>query len=218
MSVSAPMKYADGSTVGVMRYVTSLKRVDRRIWRLTLGALTVGALVVLFVLLSNLYFIRTITEPIIELTAVARRIAEGSYGVQAEKKYDVSIRDIAPTLLEFAGVPWQGAGYGGDASIEPIAGRSLLPLLRGQERALPQRVNGVELMGKYAIRVGSWKLVHMPPPHGNGDWQLYDLATDLSESHDLAAARPDKVAELRSQWESYARDNHVILPDWVSGY
>jgi arylsulfatase len=131
---------------------------------------------------------------------------------------DVSIRDIAPTLLEFAGVPWQGAGYGGDASIEPITGRSLLPLLRGQDRALPERVNGVELMGKYAMRVGSWKLEHMPKPHGNGDWQLYDLATDLAESHDLAAARPDKVAELRAQWEAYARDNHVILPDWVSGY
>lgn len=102
MSVSAPMKYADGSTVGVMRYVTSLKRVDRRIWRLTLGALTVGALVVLFVLLSNLYFIRTITEPIIELTAVARRIAEGSYGVQAEKKYDDEIGELTDAINEMS--------------------------------------------------------------------------------------------------------------------
>ncbi len=130
----------------------------------------------------------------------------------------VSIRDIAPTLLEFAGVPWQGAGYGGDPDIEPITGRSLLPLLRGQVRALPPRASGVELMGKYAIRAGSWKLVHMPKPHGNGGWQLYDLATDLAESHDLARERPDKVAELRAHWEAYARDNHVILPDWVSGY
>ncbi len=130
---------------------------------------------------------------------------------------DVSIRDIAPTLLEFAGVPWQGSRYD-DATVEPITGRSLLPLLRGQERALPQRADGVELVGKYAIRIGAWKLVHMPKPYGSGDWQLYDLGGDLAESHDLAAARPDKVAELRAAWDAYARDNHVILPDWVSGY
>lgn len=130
---------------------------------------------------------------------------------------DVSIRDIAPTLLEFAGVPWQGSRHD-DATVEPITGRSLLPLLRGQERALPQRADGVELVGKYAIRIGAWKLVHMPKPYGSGDWQLYDLGSDLAESHDLAAARPDKVAELRAAWDAYARDNHVILPDWVSGY
>jgi arylsulfatase len=58
----------------------------------------------------------------------------------------------------------------------------------------------------------------MPQPHGSGDWQLYDLATDLAESHDLARERPDKLAELRSHWDAYARDNRVILPDWVSGY
>ncbi|MCC7461170.1 MAG: arylsulfatase [Gammaproteobacteria bacterium] len=131
--------------------------------------------------------------------------------------WDASLRDIAPTLLDFAGVPWQGAGYS-DARIEPITGRSLLPLLRGQDRAPPQRVSGVELMGKYAIRVGSWKLLHMPGPYGNDTWQLYDLATDLAESRDLAAEHPDKVAELRRHWESYVRENQVILPDWVSGY
>jgi arylsulfatase len=130
---------------------------------------------------------------------------------------DVSIRDITPTLLEFAGVPWQGSRYD-NATVEPITGRSLLPLLRGQERALPQRADGVELVGKYAIHIGAWKLVHMPKPYGSGDWQLYDLGSDLAESHDLGAARPDKVAELRAAWDAYARDNHVILPDWVSGY
>lgn len=102
MSVAAPMKYADGSIVGVMRYVTSLKRVDRRIEILTGGALVVGLLVVLFVLLSNLYFLRTITEPITELTAVARRIAEGSYGVQAEKKYDDEIGELTDAINEMS--------------------------------------------------------------------------------------------------------------------
>ena len=102
MSISAPMKYADGSIVGVMRYVTSLKRVDRRIGAVVGGSLAVGALVVLFVLLSNLYFLRTITEPIHELTGVARRIAEGSYGIQAEKKYNDEIGDLTDAINEMS--------------------------------------------------------------------------------------------------------------------
>ena len=57
---------------------------------------------VLFVLLSNLYFLRTITEPITELTAVARRIAEGSYGVQAEKKYDDEIGELTDAINEMS--------------------------------------------------------------------------------------------------------------------
>jgi arylsulfatase len=130
---------------------------------------------------------------------------------------DTSIRDLAPTLLDLAGVPWSGASRQGQA-VEPITGRSLLPLLRGQSRILPERVTGIELMGKRAIQAGSWKLVHIPRPHGSGDWQLYDLRTDLGERHDLARELPDKLTELRAYWDAYARDNQVILPDWVSGY
>jgi arylsulfatase len=58
----------------------------------------------------------------------------------------------------------------------------------------------------------------MPAPFGSGAWQLYDLANDLAESRDLAQQHPDKLAELIAYWESYAQQNGVILPDWVSGY
>ena len=58
----------------------------------------------------------------------------------------------------------------------------------------------------------------MPPPYGNGNWQLYDLAADPREADDLAAEMPQKVEELRTLWDEYAKDNGVVLPDWVSGY
>ncbi|NLH00951.1 MAG: HAMP domain-containing histidine kinase, partial [Clostridiales bacterium] len=102
MSVSAPMKYADGSIVGVMRYVTSLKLVDRRVLRITAAALVIGLLVVSIVLISNAYFIKTITEPIHGLTLLARKIAEGSYGIQAEKKYDDEIGDLTDAINEMS--------------------------------------------------------------------------------------------------------------------
>ena len=48
--------------------------------------------------------------------------------------------------------------------------------------------------GNRAIRVGDWKLVAAGK---DGPWELYDLATDRTETHDLAAELPEKVRELR---------------------
>jgi two-component system OmpR family sensor kinase len=102
MAVSCPLLYADGTVVGVMRYVTSMKLVDRQILQVSALAAGVGLIILLLVILSNLYFIRTITDPIIELTGVARRIAEGSYGVQAIKKYDDEIGDLTDAINEMS--------------------------------------------------------------------------------------------------------------------
>lgn len=102
MSVSAPMKYADGSIVGVMRYVTSLKLVDKRVVQIAAIACGIGFLIVLIVFFSNMYFIRTIIEPIHGLTKLARQIAEGSYGIQTEKKYNDEIGDLTDAINEMS--------------------------------------------------------------------------------------------------------------------
>jgi arylsulfatase len=50
-------------------------------------------------------------------------------------------------------------------------------------------------------------------PMGTSDWELFDLATDPGERKDLAAEHPDKVREMVTIWDEYARANKVILPD-----
>ncbi|PKM72504.1 MAG: sensor histidine kinase [Firmicutes bacterium HGW-Firmicutes-16] len=102
MSVSAPMKYADGSIVGVMRYVTSLELIDKRVAQIAAIAFGIGLLIVIIVFFSNMYFIRTIIEPIYELTKLARQISEGSYGIQAEKKYNDEIGDLTDAINEMS--------------------------------------------------------------------------------------------------------------------
>lgn len=101
MAVSAPM-FSDDNVIGVMRYVTSLRLVDRQISRIILIAAGVGLLIALIVILFNFCFIRSITEPILELTGVARRIAEGSYGIQVEKKHDDEIGDLTDAINEMS--------------------------------------------------------------------------------------------------------------------
>ncbi len=102
MAVSAPLKAADGSVVGIMRFVTSLKLVDRQILVLTGIAALVGLAVILLVVLTSLYFIRSITEPVLALTAVARRIADGSYGIQAVKKHNDEIGTLTDAINEMS--------------------------------------------------------------------------------------------------------------------
>lgn len=102
MSVSAPTKYADGSIVGVMRYVTSTKRIDQKIFQAAAAAGGIGLAVIVIVFFSNMYFIRTIIEPIHELTKLSRRIAEGSYGIQTDKKYDDEIGELTDAINEMS--------------------------------------------------------------------------------------------------------------------
>ncbi|GGO79351.1 arylsulfatase [Marinobacterium nitratireducens] len=127
----------------------------------------------------------------------------------------VTVRDVTPTLLELAGVEHPGSLYK-DREVEPMTGLSFASLPQGGK--MPERVVGGELFGKRFVRAGDWKLVHMPEPWGTGEWNLYNLKSDLAERHDLAAEEPEKLAEMKGLWEQYAADNNVILPDQVSGY
>ena len=127
-----------------------------------------------------------------------------------------TVMDIAPTLLELAGVTHPGTEYRG-REVEPMRGGSLVPYLSGSTEKIHHAVTGTgwELFGRRAIRQGDWKALYLPPPYGPGDWQLYDLSADPGEIDDLAAARPDKLAELLALWDRYVQDTGVIL-DTVS--
>lgn len=102
MAVTAPLLTGDGSVIGAMRYVTSLRLVDRQIAKVSALAGGIGLLIVLAVVLTNLYFIGTVTEPLVELTALSRRIADGSYGIQAQKKHDDEIGDLTDAINEMS--------------------------------------------------------------------------------------------------------------------
>ncbi len=121
------------------------------------------------------------------------------------------VLDIAPTLLELAQVADTAADYRGRA-IEPMSGRSLLPLLRGQIDRVhaPDRPFGFELTGNQALFKGDLKLVKNLPPVGDGAWHLYDLSTDPGETRDLRAQRPEAFAALQADYADYARAHGVL--------
>ncbi|WP_422929644.1 sulfatase family protein [Singulisphaera sp. PoT] len=101
--------------------------------------------------------------------------------------------DMMPTFLAAAG-----------AKVEPswkLDGVDLLPYLSGANLDRPHQTLFWKIDGKWAIRHGDWKLVHGGP--GDDAPELFDLAADLREQHDLAAAKPDQVKELKARWDAW---------------
>jgi arylsulfatase A-like enzyme len=123
-----------------------------------------------------------------------------------------TVMDVAPTVLELAGVAHPGTSYQG-REVAPMRGRSLVGYLSGDTEAVHDADTGTgwELFGRRAIRQGDWKALHLPEPYGTSAWQLYELSADPGEIEDLAAARPDKLAELLGLWERYVQETGVIL-------
>jgi arylsulfatase/uncharacterized sulfatase len=122
------------------------------------------------------------------------------------------VTDITPTLLDLAGVTHPGTPGG----IEPMTGRSLVPLLRdtAAEIRAPNETLGYELAGNAALFEGDLKLVRNVPPVGNGEWQLFDIARDPGETQDLRAARPADFQRLLAAYQRFEAEDGVLpLPE-----
>lgn len=65
---------------------------------------------------------------------------------------------------------------------------------------------------KAALRSGDWKLVKNPGRGEPPGWQLFNLASDVSETKDLAETNPEKAAELLAAWEKL--NGEMMEPVW----
>ena len=102
MAVSSPMIFSNGEVIGVLRYVTSVQKVDKQI--ILVGAISMLALlgVLIVVMCSSYYYLRSIMNPVAEITEKAQRIASGSYGVQIKTPYKDEIGELAETINEMS--------------------------------------------------------------------------------------------------------------------
>lgn len=111
----------------------------------------------------------------------------------------VALADVAPTLLELAGLPVPA----------PIDGRSLAPAALGKQELDARPIFGVRRLVseeagwdrgvKLSVRNGRWKYIWASDqPH-----ELYDLDADPHERSDVLGAHPDVAAELRGLLERH---------------
>jgi arylsulfatase A-like enzyme len=140
--------------------------------------------------------------------------------------------DILPTVLELVGIESPD-----DIECVPqtrIDGIGFGYLLEPGAASAPERheTQHFEMLGSRAIYHRGWKAVTFHPvgpmyddglnpnaPFDEDVWELYHVAEDLSENHDLAAEQPDRVAEMVALWWAEAERNQVLPLDnrvlWV---
>ncbi len=114
------------------------------------------------------------------------------------------IIDIMPTCLEAAGAAYPKSYAGHE--ITPLAGVSFLPALAG--KTLPPRQIFWEHEGHRAMRDGNWKIVTSV----NKPWELYDIAHDRAEEHNLASSEPERVRAMAALWDAWAQ--RVKVEPW----
>jgi len=106
----------------------------------------------------------------------------------------VHVIDVVPTILELAGAPVPEQRDG--EPVPPLQGRSFAACFADPTAPPPHETLWWCHEGNRAVRVGDWKLVAVR----DGPWELYDLARDRTETTNLAAAQPERVAALERAW------------------
>ena len=91
------------------------------------------------------------------------------------------------------------------ANVKPMEGRSLAPLFTGGR--IEREAIYWEHEGNRAVRMGDWKLVaeHAKP------WELYNIARDRSEQHDLSQQETERVNQMAALYVAYAKRANVEL-------
>lgn len=128
--------------------------------------------------------------------------------------------DVAPTVLEAAGIP-QPATVNGVAQ-RAMDGVSMLYSTDDAAAADRRTTQYFEMFGNRGIYHDGWVactrhsipwLMVANPPLSEDVWELYNVDEDFSEANDLAASHPDKLQELQALFLKEAERNHVLPID-----
>ncbi len=130
--------------------------------------------------------------------------------------------DVAPTILEAAGLP-EPVSVNGVAQ-QPIEGVSMLYSFNDAKAAERHETQYFEMFGNRGIYHKGWTAVtrHKTPwlligektPAFDDDvWELYDTEKDWSQSNDLSKQMPEKLHELQRLWLIEATRYNVLPMD-----
>lgn len=102
MAVTRVIRSDLGNPVGGIRYVVSLEEADRQIFVVVGFLVVAGLLIILFVIVSSYYFVRSIITPIRQIGATAKLIAQGDFKARIRKTNDDEIGDLCDTINDMA--------------------------------------------------------------------------------------------------------------------
>lgn len=122
------------------------------------------------------------------------------------------VSDITPTVAGELGIAKPDALAG--VAQKPFDGKSFSAVLRDGSAASPRREQHYEIWGNRSIYKQGWfAAVNHIAADGDYDrdvWELYHVAEDYSQVHDVAAEHPQKLRELQDEWLVQAARNNVF--------
>ena len=129
---------------------------------------------------------------------------------------NIHVTDVAPTILEWAGVEKPEVRNG--IKLHAFSGKSMLAFLKGDAESVRDENDSiaVELNGYKMLVKGDYKVRAMSGAHirtQGKDWKLFNIAQDPSEQQDIASQQPEKLAELVGLFEEYAKEVGIVEKD-----
>ncbi len=112
--------------------------------------------------------------------------------------------DVMPTILSVSGAAYPAMRN--NENIYALTGYSLQPAFTGKKLTQHEYMYW-EHQSHAAVRKGDWKAISIVDDF---KWSLYNLSTDRSEMHDVAAVHPDIVKDLSEHWHTWATENFVL--------
>jgi Sulfatase len=130
--------------------------------------------------------------------------------------------DVAPTVLEAAGLPAPTVVNGVQQT--PLHGVSMAYSFDDASADERHETQYFEMFGNRAIYHKGWTAVtkhltpwimvgQQPPAFDDDVWELYDTSKDWSQARDLSAEHPDKLRELQRLWLIEATKYNVLPLD-----
>lgn len=97
MTIAYPLK-SGRNIVGVLRFTSSLREVNREINEIAVVFIGIGLVVILISGIMSVFLSNTIVEPLKEVTLVAEKMAGGDYKIKSSKRYDDEVGKLSDTL------------------------------------------------------------------------------------------------------------------------
>ena len=102
MAATAPVFYRSGRLIGGVRCVSSLQLLDRQLQIIYLWAVLAVILLILLIIFSNSFFLRSIVGPVLHINDFAKKITGGQYGIRLNADYNDEIGELCSTLNEMS--------------------------------------------------------------------------------------------------------------------
>lgn len=102
MAVTKIIKNTDGVSIGAVRAITNIEQVDNQVATFCLLIALCLILVMIIIVFSNSFFIRSIITPVKEINEATKLIAQGNLDVRIEKQYNDEIGDLSDSINTMA--------------------------------------------------------------------------------------------------------------------